>query len=172
MKKFLAISLALVMVFALSVTCLAARITELPGSETTDVKVTYTDGAAAPATYAVDVAWESLSFTYVQSAQKWDAENHVEVDAGTSAWVDDTAEITVTNHSNRAVKATIAYAAGQACGTAAFNLTGGEESTLAAAAGETVATKTATLVASGIPAENANETVVGTVTVTIAEAPQ
>ena len=167
MRKFFAISLALVMVFALSVTCFAARISELPGSESTEVKVSYTDGAAAPATYAVDVAWESLTFVYVQSAQEWDATNHVEVDAGESKWQDADATITVTNHSNRAVKATIAYAAGTASGTAAFELADGAESELAAAAGASVATKVATLRVSGIPAEDANETVVGTVTVTI-----
>ena len=168
MRKFFAISLALVMVLALSVTCFAAKITAVPGSESADVTVTYADGAAAPATYAIDVVWESLSFTYVQSAQEWDAVNHVEKDSGTSAWQDADATITITNHSNRAVKATVAYAAGTASGTAAFALTGGEESTLAAAAGASVATKTATLTASGIPAEDADAAVVGTVTVTIA----
>lgn len=168
MRKLFAISLALVMVLALSVTCFAARITTVPGTESAEVKVSYTDGAAAPATYAVDVAWESLEFTYVQSAQEWDATNHVEVDAGESKWTDADATITITNHSNRAVKATVAYEAGTASGTASFALTGGEEATLAAAAGAAVATKTATLTASGIPAENAQNVVVGTVTVTIA----
>ena len=170
MRKFFAISLALVMVLALSVTCFAVTVTEVPYTETQNVTVSYTDGAAAPATYAVDVAWESLSFTYVQSAQEWDATNHVEKDAATSGWSDADATITITNHSNRAVKATVAYAAGTASGTAEFALTGGAESTLAAAAGASVATKTATLTASGIPAENAQNAVVGTITVTIAAA--
>ncbi len=167
MRKFFAISLALVMVLALSVTCFAARVTQLPGTETQNVTVSYTDGAAAPATYAVDVAWESLSFTYVQSAQEWDATNHVEKDSGTSGWSDADATITITNHSNRSVWATVAYAAGTASGTAAFNLTGGAQSELVAAAGSAVATKTATLTASGVPAEDATNAVVGTVTVTI-----
>lgn len=170
MRKFFAISLALVMVLALSVTCFAERITTLPGTESAEVKVSYTDGAAAPATYAVDVAWESLSFTYVQSAQEWDATNHVEKDSGESKWQDADATITITNHSNRAVKATVAYVAGTASGTAAFALTGGEEATLAAAAGNSVATKTATLTASGVPAVDAQNVTVGTVTVTIATA--
>jgi hypothetical protein len=171
MRKFFAISLALVLVLALSVTCFAERITSLPGNESVDVTVSYTDGAAAPATYAVDVAWESMSFTYVQSAQEWDATNHVEKDSGTSGWSDADATVTITNHSNRSVWATVAYvAAGEASGSAAFELTGGAESELVAAAGASVATKTATLTASGIPAENADEAVVGTVTVTIAAA--
>ena len=170
MRKFFAISLALVLVLALSVTCFAERITSLPGTESVDVTVSYSDGDAAPPTYAVDVAWESMSFTYVQSAQEWDATNHVEKDAATSGWSDADATVTITNHSNRSVWATVAYAAGTASGDAAFALTGGAESELVAAAGASVATKTATLTASGVPAENADETVVGTVTVTIAAA--
>ena len=164
MRKFFAISLALVMVLALSVTCFAERITTVPGTDSAEVKVSYTDGAAAPPTYAVDVAWESLSFTYVQSAQEWDATNHVEKDSGESKWQNANATITITNHSNRAVYATVVYAAGTASGTAVFELTNGAEEQLAAAAGSSVATKTATLTATGIPAEDAAATVVGTVT--------
>ena len=169
MKKLFALSLAIVMVFALSVVCFAATISAVPGSEETEVKVSYVDGAAAPATYAVDVAWESFTFTYTQSAQRWDAENHVEVDNGTSGWVDSDATVTITNHSNRSVWATVEYEAGTASGTAAFALSANAaESELVAAAGAAVASKTVTLTASGVPAENANETVVGSVTVTIA----
>lgn len=168
MKKFFAISLALVMVLALSVTCFAATVNSVPYTETQNVTVSYNGGADAPATYAIDVAWQALSFTYTASGKVWDSVNHVEKDVGTSGWVDADAEITITNHSNREIKAAVVFTAGTASGTAAFNVTGGAESTLAAAAGATVATKTATLTASGIPDVNATNAVVGTVTVTIA----
>ena len=172
MKKFLALALALVMICALSVTCFAERIdNNLPETNytaTNKVTVSYTDGADAPATYVVDVTWQSLSFTYVQVKQKWDPDQHKEVDDGTSGWTDSDAEITITNHSNRSVWATVAYAAGETSGTAVFNLTNGAEEELVAAVLTTVDTKVAKLEVSGVPATNANNTEVGTVTVTIA----
>lgn len=169
MKKLLVLSLAIVMMFAMATTCFAATL-NAAGSTTSDVKVTYNSGSAAPATYAVDVAWGDLTFEYAQSAQEWDATNHVEKDSGTSDWTQKTATITVTNHSNVAVKSTISYEAGTASGTASFTLTDGEVTTLAAATPSNQATQTATLTASGVPAAGANETTVGTVTVTIAAA--
>ena len=170
MKKFLAISLALVMVLALSVTCFAARLNNV-GETSEDVKISYVAGTSAPATYAVDIAWDSLTFVYNASAKSWDATNHVEVN-NAGSWQNDTATITVTNHSNVDIKSTIAYAAGTANGEAAATLTGGGEQTLAAAAGAEVATQTATLKIAGTPAlgaENATVTI-GTLTVTIAAA--
>ncbi len=168
MKKFFAISLALVMVLALSVTCFAATL-NAPGNVTEDVKINYVAGASAPATYAVDVEWDSLTFTYNASAKTWDDVNHVEVE-NAGAWVNNSAKITVTNHSNVAIKSTIAYTAGTANGTAVATLTGGAETTLAAAAGATVAKQEATLAIAGTPTLAATSAVstIGTLTVTIA----
>ena len=171
MRKFLAISLALVMVLALSVTCFAERITTVPTTKTEDVKISYVAGTSAPDTYAVDVEWDSLTFVYNASGKTWDTTNHVEVN-NAGSWQNDTATITVTNHSNVDIKSTIAYAAGTANGEAVATLTGGAETTLAAAEGETVASQTATLKIAGTPAlgaESATATI-GTLTVTIAAA--
>ena len=103
MKKFFALALAIVMICALSVTCFAARIDNTTKTDSAEVKVTYVDGDAAIATYAVDVVWGDLNFTYTQSAQRWDEVNHVEVDEGTSAWDKTSASIEVRNHSNAAI---------------------------------------------------------------------
>lgn len=174
MKKFLALALALVMICALSVTCFAATgITELPyNSGAQNVTVSYTGGVTAPATYVIDVTWDELSFTYNRSAIEWDATNHVEVEADSSqtGWVGATADITIVNHSNRAVYATVSYVAGTASGTASFALSNNAaESELAAAAGSNVAQKVVTLTASGVPATDADDTVVGTLTITVAK---
>ena len=169
MKKLLVLSLAIVMMFAMATTCFAAvEKFDAVGSKSADVKVTYVAGQGAPDTYAVDVTWGDMTFVYTQSAQQWDAVNHVEVDAATSGWTHGSATIEVKNHSNVAVSSTIAYAAGTASGTASFTLTGGETTTLAAATPAAQATQTATLTASGVPATNAEAVTVGTVTVTIA----
>ena len=166
MRKFVSIALALVMVLALSVTCFAVTM-NAPGSESAEVKVSYIDGAAAPATRVIEIAWGDLSFEYTQAPQKWDEEQHKEVDDGVSGWTKGEATITVTNHSNVAVNAQIVYAAGTASGTAVIHQTGGAQTDLAAATPAAQAALEATLTASGIPAEDAANTVVGTVTVTI-----
>lgn len=170
MKKLLVLSLAIVMMFAMASTCFAADVQfGAVGEKSADVKVTYTAGDGAAATYAVDVTWGDLTFEYTQSNQVWDAENHVEKDADESAskWTQTTANIEVKNHSNVAVKSTITYTAGAANGTATFTLTGGDTQTLAAATPETQPTHTATLTASGAPTASAT---VGSVKVTIAAA--
>lgn len=173
MRKFLAISLALVMVLALSVTCFAEtqRITTVPTTKTEDVKISYVAGTSAPATYAVDVEWDSLTFVYNASAKTWDTTDHVEVN-NAGSWQNDTATITVTNHSNVPITSTIAYAAGTANGNAVATLTGGGETVLDAAAGSVVDAQEATLAITGTPAlgaESATATI-GTLTVTIAAA--
>ena len=174
MRKFLAISLALVMVLALSVTCLAVRVdnSNIDQNVTADVTISYVDGADAPATYAVDVTWESLAFEYIQAPQKWDAEQHKEVDDGESKWTDTDAKITVVNHSNRAVKSTIVFAQAVENGTVAFTLAGGEQTTLDAATTAAQDAQVATLTVSGVPAETEDPAAqtIGTITVTITEA--
>lgn len=172
MKKFLALALALVMICALSVTCFAARIDNNTKTDSAEVKVTYVDGAGAGPTYAVDVVWGDLNFTYTQSAQRWDEVNHVEVDAATSAWNKTSADIEVRNHSNASVWVTVAYAAknGVADG-ALFSISNGNlgELTRATAGAENYTKDTATLNVSGVPSETiGTNTVVGTVTVTFA----
>lgn len=173
MRKFFAISLALVMVLALSVTCFAIRVNNDTIGEdvTADVTISYVDGADAPATYAVDVTWESLAFEYVQAPQKWDPDQHKEVDDGVSQWTDADAKITVVNHSNRAVKSTIVFQQTVENGEVVFTLTGGEQTTLDAASTTEVNSQIATLAVTGAPVdtEDATAQTIGKITVTIAE---
>ena len=64
MKKFFALALALVLTFAMAVTCFAADITSASGTKTQDVVIKYVAGDTAPETYAGDIAFEPMEFTY------------------------------------------------------------------------------------------------------------
>ena len=172
MKKFFALALALVLTLAMAVTCFAAAhdITANNGSKGQEIVINYKAGTNAPDTYAVDIVFETMSFTYNAAAKSWDAEKHVEVE-NEGKWEGDTsAKITVTNHSNVAIQSTIKYVEATTNGSLSVNLTGDTVKTLAAAAGATVATQEATLTVDGTPelvAESVSFTL-GTVTVSIA----
>lgn len=112
MKKFLAIALAVVMMMALAVPAFAAEtVTKNNGSATISVSGTYTDGNAAPDVISVGIAWDAMTFTYTEgSAGTWKPDTHSYEGTTTGGWSTDTATITVTNHSNVAVTATLAWA--------------------------------------------------------------
>ena len=63
MKKIISLILALAMVMSLSVTAFAAEGVINGGTDTSDVKGTYSSTATVTV-YSVDIAWEGLSFTY------------------------------------------------------------------------------------------------------------
>ena len=143
MKKIVAIMLALALVFAMSTVSFAA-ITENNGKEDAEVKVIinsdvfnpptdpgddpdnpdpdYPDGPGDPddvnpdsklAVYKVDIDARDAEFKYTFS-NNYNTETH-QYDSG--SWDSLTAPITVTNHSNTAVKVTAAWKDGGNSGT-------------------------------------------------------
>ena len=176
MKKFLSILLALVMALSLSVTAFAA---ENNGTSGTDITVngTYSPGTStADETISVDIAWEAMNFTYTAPSQgTWNPATHAYEGQTAGGWSDNTRAITVTNHSNVAVNATLAFTAAvdgvvgaftEASGTANDNILN-----LATAVGTTVEnapTATANFGISGA-AIDADKTL-GIITVTVAKA--
>lgn len=176
MKKLICIALALVMTLALAVTCFAANEVGLKTGEnaTNEVKATYaaTANDESPV-YFVDVAFGSMAFTYTDAANKWNPEDHkYNTPVGEGVWscATDANKITVTNHSNVGVKATLSYAAADAY-TA---IEGKFDKTVLniddALAGSAVS-DAAYLTLEGALAAGSNVTV-GTITVAIAAAPQ
>lgn len=77
------------------------------GSEAKDITIKVVNGLTTPDVYYVVVSWESLAFQYDLGGgeNQWDAENHSYSMVGRNSekWVDNTSNITVTNHSNVAV---------------------------------------------------------------------
>jgi len=131
MKKCLSLVLALVMMLSLSVSAGAAEITALGGSVNKAVTIQVDDNGTGEV-YSVQVDWGNLAFEYNMNSSlgEWDPENHQYDNEGTEAqgWqikdsqaviqenIDENLvtvgvknTITVSNHSNAAVKYTASY---------------------------------------------------------------
>lgn len=181
MKKFFAIALALALTLTLAVTCLAAEkqtINAIDGTATEDVKVAYTPAEFSEIVYGVDVVFEDMTFTYAAAVQgTWNPETHDYDDAVEAKWTKNTATVTVTNHSNAAIVATVAYANADAeydgdveitVENATLNLDSAVDTAVGAAP-----SAAATVKASGTAtAADAALDKIGTVTVSIAAAAQ
>ena len=111
MKKILSIILALAMALSMSVTAFAATNDGTSGTDIT-VNGTYTPGTAADEKISVDIVWEAMNFTYTAPSQgTWNPATHAYEGATEGGWSDNTPAITVTNHSNVAVNATLGFTA-------------------------------------------------------------
>ena len=143
------------------------------GDYTADVKGTYQAGGSGNVVYSVDIAWTDMSFTYTGAGEgTWDPETHQYSGSSEGAWAASDDSITVTNHSNAAVKATASYQAetGYETTTMTFDNNG---ATVATAVGTEVASApsaTITVTPGGTLAESANGGKIGTITVSIAAA--
>lgn len=123
-KKAAAVMAAAVLSVGMTATAFAAQtspatINTVPGGVAIDVTGSYdgttTDGALV---YKIDVAWGSMAFTYEASATRsWNTTTHQydTTSDGVGVWKADSEgisnKITVTNHSNAAVEAGLAFAA-------------------------------------------------------------
>ena len=123
--------------------------------------------------YSVDIAWTDMNFTYTGAGEgTWDPETHQYSGSSEGAWTASDDSITVTNHSNAAVKATASYQAetGYESTTMTF---GNNEATVATAVGtevDSAPSATITVTPGGTLAESANGGKIGTITVSIAAA--
>ena len=172
MKKTLFIILALVMALSLSVTAFAET-----NNGTQDTKITvngtFVSGTASADVISVDVAWDAMDFTYTAPSQgTWNPATHAYEGATAGGWSDNTPGITVKNHSNVAVNATLGFTPDVAGVIGTFTEASGTENdnilNLATAEGTEVAnapTATANFGISGA-AIDADKTL-GTITVTI-----
>ena len=174
MKKILSIILALAMALSMSVTAFAATNDGTSGTDIT-VNGTYTPGTAADEKISVDIVWEAMNCTYTAPSQgTWNPATHAYEGATEGGWSDNTPSITVKNHSNVAVNATLDFKADVAGVVGTFTETSGTANDkvleLATAEGTEVSaapTATANFGISGA-AIDADKTL-GTITVTVAK---
>ena len=176
MKKLFATLLAVAMLASMTVTAFAAETNT--GTQDTEITVngSFVSGTAGAETISVDVEWDAMDFTYTAPSQgAWDPTTHTYVGATEGGWSNNAPAITVTNHSNVAVNATLDFTANvdgvvgtftEASGTANDNIL--ELATAVDTEVSNAPTATANFGISGaaIDADKA----LGTVTVTIAKA--
>ncbi len=118
MKKLISVIAVLALVLAMSVPAFAAE--ALSGNSasgkgendyTIGVNGVYNAGSAAADVISVDIAWESMEFTYnAGSAGTWNPGTHQYENASNGSWAANPKKITLKNHSNVAVNATFAFA--------------------------------------------------------------
>ena len=145
------------------------------GKYNIEISGTYTPGAAADEIISADIAWDAMDFTYTVASQgTWNPANHTYEGATEGGWSNNTPAITVTNHSNVAVNATLGFTANVTGVVGTFTEASGTENdnilNLATAEGTTLEnapTATANFGISGA-AIDADKTL-GTITVTIAK---
>ena len=167
MRKIITI-LALVLTVALC-TSFAASAATISGLNTAseDANVTVNPKAEdKTAVYSVDVTWTDVAFTYSAGTTTWNPSTHEYDAAGAAAsWTDNQGTVTVTNHSNAAVTATVRF---EKSGNVDVAIENAEIDLPSAEGKDTKAaelTDTATLTASGTPTASGK---IGTVKVTIA----
>ena len=113
MKKLFATLLAIIMLASMTVTAFASENTGAT-STPTDITVngSFVSGTAGAETISADIAWEAMDFTYTGASQgTWNPATHTYDGATEGGWSDNTPAITVTNHSNVAVNATLGFTA-------------------------------------------------------------
>ena len=115
MKKLCTLFLAIIMIATLALPVFAEESVDANGgSANVNVNgvVQYT-GSSETQIISVDVAWENMTFTYVEGVHfGWNPENHEYAGAYEGYWENDRADITVTNHSNTEVNATLSFESG------------------------------------------------------------
>ena len=146
------------------------------GNYNIEIVGTYAAGQIADEIISADISWDAMDFTYTGASQgTWNPVTHTYDGATEGSWSDNTPAITVTNHSNVAVNATLSFTANVTGVVGTFTEASGTENDnvleLATAEGTEVAnapTATANFGISGA-AIDADKTL-GTITVTIAKA--
>ena len=110
MKKLFATLLAVAMLASMTVTAFAAETNT--GTQDTEITVngSFVSGTAGSSVISVDIAWEAMDFTYTGASQgTWNPTTHAYECAIEGGWSDNTPAITVTNHSNVAVNASLSF---------------------------------------------------------------
>ena len=175
MKKIVALALALALALSLAtVSASAETISGFGSTASHDVKATYQSGGTGGTVYSVDITWGSMEFTYTAaSAGTWDPETHSTSGGGSGTWAPKTTDgdkITVTNHSNTGVTASLTYTPVSIYSGISGSFDQASLS-LATAVGTTVSaapTGTAKLTLSGaLDSSVAAGTKIGTITVTL-----
>ncbi|MCI5721461.1 MAG: hypothetical protein MR328_03220 [Firmicutes bacterium] len=112
MRKIAAALQALVLVLVMSTAAFSANLDTAPGTQDIDVHAKYVDGVSAPDKLSVDIVWGAMEFTYsVSGSRIWDPATHTYIIRTQPSWAASGNDITVTNHSNVGITASVAFEA-------------------------------------------------------------
>lgn len=117
MKKLLSVLLALTLVLSMSMTAFAADTSPKTGvgdngSAEISVNGTYEAGSSATEVISVDISWGAMDFTYTSASDGiWNPSEHIYSGSIEAGWTASGNEITVTNHSNAGVTASLSFTA-------------------------------------------------------------
>ena len=110
MKKICTLFLAVAMIVSMAIPAFAeTTVNENHGTAGINVAGVYEITGTEATKVSVDIAWTDMMFTYTEGSNgTWDPATHSYVGAEGGSWSDDAA-ITVTNHSNTNITATLAF---------------------------------------------------------------
>lgn len=112
MKKIICAILTLALLVAMSMTAFASEITDTETGNSQEVLASFEEGVQDKVIISVDIGWNKMTFTYKGASEPvWDASEHRYVGEYVEAhWMNSDATVSVTNHSNTILKATLSYA--------------------------------------------------------------
>lgn len=177
-KKIASVLMATALLAAAGISASAEEttaITELGGTSSADVTGTYSNTVTTPTVYNVEIEWEKLEFSFSKTGtMDWNTDSHTYEDLTESAWTSDSNGVSVTNHSNAAVKVNLDFAAAENIGNVTGNFGDDNEFTLnQPEEGEFTGVdtyKNCALTLSGEPNQFEDGSTIGTVTVTLSAA--
>lgn len=177
-KKIAALFTAVALSMGLSVTTFAANpITSPGGSDSKAVTGSYQAGSSANTTYKVDITWGSMEFVYTAAGEgQWNPDTHTYSGGQDAGWSSESSGITVKNHSNKALVATLEFSPETGYEGVSGSFTNNNLSLASAADGasfetpDNAPTETANLSLSGDPGSFEGNQKIGEVKVTINDA--
>ena len=107
MRKTISLMLAVAMLLSMGLSAAAA---EPVASKSGTVLASYVPGEQDTQIISVDINWKYMEFTYHDASEEvWDPVNHTYGEAKEAAWEHSKAYISITNHSNAILQASIVY---------------------------------------------------------------
>lgn len=167
-KLFTIIALVLTVALCASFAAGAVKVSGNGNSTSTDVSISYeaTSQDTTTVIYSVEIEWTDIEFVYNAGQTQWNPETHnYDATKIAGSWTNDKGSVKVTNHSNAAIIANVAFATA-ANGEATMTVTTPDIEVDSAVGSEFNAAPSGTteLTVSGTP--NAQGSI-GTLTVTI-----
>ena len=167
MKKLLTFALSAVLVLTLTITALAATVTDVTqnNSVTAEVFATINAGNNSTPVYAVDVSWDDLSFSY-SYGNNWNPNDLAYNDSQAGSWQDAQGVVTVSNRSNADVVATVAFRAASGI-TSTFKDNKSSATLSDASVGAQATVETFVITVAGTPDLSGKRVKIGDITVSI-----